>query len=274
MISSSQSPVRKHRDCAARRGRGAAAGWSHFTWLLVAVCIVLVGGARADDRDVTFVETQEGRRLVVLWHAMLDHSGDAVYSPELFRELGASFEVADADFAALAERGVLSQPRSEQLRALFHTRYRYIQECHYSNRSTIRVTGVAASRTTAQWVVELQLSILRRQPTSKADEYLAEAAMGNLAYELTFLHHLDAFEEESDRRRMALMDKQTAGEDVDLEGFEKEYQYRRSRLLEAYRNKRLPKVASVNELVPYIVALTRARPLPHTARGESLRLGS
>ncbi|MCJ7751587.1 MAG: hypothetical protein MUQ65_10920 [Armatimonadetes bacterium] len=230
-----------------------------------------MGGSVAADARTSFVDTQEGRRLVVLWHAMLDHSSDAVYSPELFRELAAKLEAADADFVALAQRGVLSRSRGEQLRALFHTRYRYIQSCHYSNRSTIRVSGAEASRTTAQWVIELQLSVLRRAPTSKAERELAEAAIKNLSYELTFLHHLDAFEAESDRRRVALMDKEAAGGKVDLEAFEREYQYRRSRLLEAYRQKKLSKVRAVEEMLPYVVALTRARPLPHTAGGESPR---
>ncbi|MCJ7751445.1 MAG: hypothetical protein MUQ65_10185 [Armatimonadetes bacterium] len=230
-----------------------------------------MGSVAADDARASFVETQEGRRLVVLWQAMLDHSCDAIYSPELFGELAAKLEAADADFAALAQRGVLSRSRGEQLRALFHARYRYIQSCHYGNRSTIRVSGVEASRTTAQWVIELQLSVLRRQPTSKADRELAEAAIRNLAYELSFLRHLDEFEADSDRRRVALTDKESAGGKVDREAFEKEYQYRRSLLLETYRQKKLSKVRAVEEMVPYILALTRARSLPHTAGGESPR---
>ena len=256
---------------AASPGRGRIAVWGHLIWCLVAIGVAMGGSVSADDARASFVETQEGRRLVALWQAMLDHSSDAVYSPELFRELAADLAAADADFAALAERGMLSRSRGEQLRALFHARYRYIQGCHYGNRSTIRVSGVEAGRTTAQWVIELQLSVLRRAPTSKADRELAEAAIKNLAYELTFLHRLDAFEAESDRRRVTLMDKEAAGGKVDLEAFEKEYQYRRSLLLETYRQKKLSKVRAVEEMLPYVVALTRARPLPHTAGGESPR---
>lgn len=260
---------RCHRVASRERGRRAV--WLHFTCGLLAIGLALVGSVSADDARASFVDTQEGRRLVVLWHALLDHSCDAVYSPGLFRELAADLETADADFAALAQRGALSRSRGEQLRALFHARYRYIQGCHYSNRSTIRVSGAEASRTTAQWVIELQLSVLRRVPTSKADRELAEAAIKNLAYELTFLHHLDAFEAESDRRRVALMDKEAAGGKVDLEAFEKEYQYRRSLLLQAYTQKKLSRVKAVEEMLPYVVALTRARPLPHTAGRESPR---
>jgi hypothetical protein len=120
-------------------------------------------------------------------------------------------------------------------------------------------------------VIELQLSVLRRQPTSKADRELAEAAIRNLAYELTFLRHLDEFEADSDRRRVELTDKESAGGKVDREAFEKEYQYRRSLLLETYRQKNLSKVRAVEEMLPYVVALTRARPLPHTAGVESPR---
>ena len=87
--------------------------WCHLIWCLLAIGVVLVGIVSADDARASFVDTQEGRRLVVLWQAMLDHSSDAVYSPELFRELAADLAAADADFASLAERGVLSRWRGE-----------------------------------------------------------------------------------------------------------------------------------------------------------------
>ncbi len=214
---------------------------------------------------MSFLETGEGRRLVALWHTMLDHSCDAVYNPTRFRELAPDLEAAGSDLAALAQRGALSKANAEQLRNLFHMRYQYIGECHYSTRSSIRVSGAEASRAAAQWVVELQLSLLQRSPTSKAERELAEAAKENIAYQLAFVHHLDEFEAESDRRRMKLRDRQEAGAEADLEAFEAEYHRKRNLLLEAYRQRRLPRVRAVDEVIPYVVALTRAKPLPHAA---------
>ena len=271
MGSISLSRVGRRGGRGASPERGRIALWCRLLWCLLAICVGLVGSVSADDARRSFVETQEGRRLVVLWHAMLDHSSDGVYSPELFRKLAAALANADADFAALAERGLLSRSRAEQLRALFHTRYRYIQGYHYSNRSTIRVSGMEANRTTAQWVIELQLSLLRRPPTSKVERALAEAAIKNLARELAFLHHLERFEAESDQRRVALMEAEARGGKADMEAFEREYQYRRSLLLAAYRQRKLSRVRAIEEMLPYVVALTRARPLPHTAGAESPR---
>lgn len=265
--------MRVWRRCgrAAWSERGRIDAWCRLTLCMLVIGGVIGGGVASEHARPSFVDTEEGRRLVVLWHAMLDHSCDAVYSPELFRGLAARLAQVDADFSALAERGALSRRRGEQLRTLFHMRYRYIQGCHYSNRSTIRVSGADASRTTAHWVIELQLSVLRREPTSRAERELAEAAITNLTYELTFLQQLDAFEAESDRRRMALMDREEAGEEVAMDAFQREYEYRRSLLLEAYRKKKLPKARAVEEMLPYVLALTRARPLPHIAGGESPR---
>jgi hypothetical protein len=238
--------------------------------LLVALACSAAASAAAEQRRNRLLDTEEGPRLVRLWHDMLDHSSDRIYSPTLFRELADDLEAAEADLAALSKRRVLDEPDAKCLARLFRLRYAYISEWHYTDQSTIRLSGEEATRKTALWIVELQLAVLRRPPTSKAEEELARAAVRNIAYELAFIHHLDQFEAESDRRRMALRERADAGENVDLEAFENEYLARRGLLLLAYGQRRLPRVRSVDEILPYLVALTRAEPSAHaTARGSS-----
>jgi len=274
MGSSITPRVRRLRTHASSRRRGPVIARILLTYGLLLLGLGLVGSVSAEEPRTSFLETQEGRRLVMVWHAMLNHSSDAFYSPSLFRGLASDLGTADSDLAALRERGVLAKPVAEQLRTLFHMRYRYIGECHYSNRSTIRVSGAEASRTAAQWVIELQLSVLRRSQTSQADRELAKAARENLAYQLTFIHHLDAFEAESDRRRIELQKREVGEQDSESAAFEAEYQRKRNRLVEAYQQRRLPGVRSVDGIIPYLVALTRANPVPHAAAGGPALPGS
>ncbi len=212
--------------------------------------------------------------MVRLWQDMLDHSADLIYSPRLFQGLASDLARVDADLASLRERRLLSKPCADCLGRLFHVRYAYIRDWHYSQRSTVRLSGGAATRKAALWVVEMELAILRRPPTTAAEEELARRAVKNIGYELTFVHHLDTFEAESDRRRMALLDRDAAGGDVDLEAFEKEYLFRRSLLLQAYRQRQLPRVRSAEEILPYVVALTRATASPRPTARESSRPGT
>ncbi len=264
-------------NCGGMAGRAAAytskpderAPWPRRVWLLISTlvlaCCLLIGsapiqGGAAENSCERFLETEEGRRLARLWHDMLDHSSDLIYNPTVFRALADDVEAAEADVSALREGGVLSRSCANCLGRLFHARYRHIRDWHYTTRSAIRVSGAEAYRNTSSWVIEMQLSLLRRPPTCKAERELAKAAVRNIAYQLIFLHQLDEFEAESDRRRMALRDKADAGADVDLEAFESEYLRKRSLLLEAYRQRRLPRVRLVEEVMPYVVALTRAKP--------------
>ncbi len=275
-------------NCAGMAGRAAAhisrpnerARWPGRAWLLISTLVpascLLIGStatqARAAEKSCDrFLETEQAPRLVRLWHDMLDHSSDLIYSPTVFQALAGDLEAAEADLSALREDGVLSVSCADCLRRLFHARYRHIREWHYTTRSAIRLSGPEAYRNTAHWVVEMQLSLLCRPPTCEAERELAKAAVANVAYQLTFLHHLDQFEAESDRRRMALRDKADAGGDVDLEAFEEEYLGKRSLLLAAYRQKSLPRVRSVEEVMPYVLALTRAKPTVGGTAREAAR---
>lgn len=238
--------------------------------LVVALACSATPSAAARQTPGALLDTEEGPRLVRLWHDMLDHSSDRIYSPTLFRELADDLEAAEVDLAALCKRRVLDESCGKELARLFRLRYGYINDWHYTTQSTLRLSGGEAARKTALWIVELQLVVLRRPPTSKAEEELAQAAVRNIGYELTFVHHLDEFEAESDRRRMELRERADAGEDVDLEAFENEYLVRRGLLLLAYSQHKLRRVRSVDEILPYLVALTRTEPSAHaTARGSS-----
>ncbi len=260
------------RDCPACRRSGAVA--AAVVWL--AACLLILAPApppslAAEAVCEELLETEEGRRLVGLWQDMLDHSSDLIYSPSLFQALADDLEAARADLVSLYERRVLGDERAECLGRLFSMRYAYIRDWHYSKRSVVRLSGGEATRKAALWVIELELSVLRRPPKSKAEEELARSALRNIGYELMFIHHLDKFELEADRRRIALKDREDAGEEVDLEAFEAEYLARRSLLLQAYRHRRLPSVRSVDEILPYVAALTRAEPSLHAAARESNR---
>ena len=232
------------------------------------------GPALAARQPQPPVATQEWQRLVHLWQAMLDHSSDVVSSVALCRELAKDVDTADADLTALAQRGALSKSVAESLRTLVHMRYRYLTECHYTRRAVIRVSAAEASVTAAQWVVEMQLAILRRPPVSEAEEGLAAAAESNLTSQLTFLYHAFAFEEEADRRRLKLREREKAGEKVDWEAFDTECQKRRNRLLEAHGRRDLSRVRAVGEVIPYVVSLTRQEPPSQSAAGASARPGS
>jgi hypothetical protein len=73
---------------------------------------------------------------------------------------------------------------------------------------------------------------------------------------LTFLHHLDRFEAEVDRRGRALKEREDAGEAVNWDAFTLECHRRRTALLEAYRQKKLRRPREVERLMPYVMALT------------------
>jgi hypothetical protein len=230
---------------------------------LLAALSPVPGNALADRGVPTVPECPERHRLVDLWHAMLDHSSDFIYNHTLFLELGKDLTQADSDIGALVERGAFSKPIADDLRGLFHSRYDYIEEYHYTDQARFLLTAAQSARITAQWLVELQLDVIRRaRAMPEPDERLAAAAESNLAYELTFLQHLDKFEGQADQRRDKLKAGEESGEEVDWQAFENDCQRRRNLLLEAYRQRRLPRVRSVERLMPYLVALTTSQPSP------------
>ena len=223
-------------------------------------------------RDVEqAARTAEWGRLVNLWHALTDHSADLVYSRPLFDDLVKHMDKADSDLTGLAERGIIPGAAAEGLRRLFHSRYQYIAEHHYTEEATVSVTESEGARGAASWIVELQLSVLRRaQSRSEENREFIEGAESSAAYELTFIHHLDKFEAKAERRRADLKAREDAGEEVDLEAFDNDCNRRRRLLLEAYRARRLPRVRAVDDLLPYLFALTRARPTCSAAALASL----
>ncbi len=231
--------------------RGAAAALSCV--IALALC---VASSPADASVGAIAEAVEWQRLVNLWHALIDHSSNLVYSPSRLRELVKDVDAAEGDLSALSESGLLRAGISDGLRWVFHTRYQYLDERHYANQAHIAITEAEAARNAAHWVIELQLSMLRRVGAGGGRGKLVEAATANIAYELTFLHHSDKFEAEVDRRGSELRRREEGGETVDWDRFRFDCQRRRNALLKAYRSRRLPRVRAVEALLPYVIALT------------------
>ncbi|MBN1460083.1 MAG: hypothetical protein JXA57_11125 [Armatimonadetes bacterium] len=219
-------------------------------------------GSSLAARTGDFIDTTEGQRLVWLWHTMIDHSSNVVYSPEHFAKLADDIEQAGQDLHALAQRGVIDAGIAAHLSDLFEMRYEYIRTWHYTMRSVIELSGIESTGNAARYLIELQLCVLRRPLIAKADRELATAARDNLTRQLLFLAHLDRFEEEADRRRAALKGREEAGEKVDWEQFEGEYVWRRSALVKAYEDRKLPAIRWVMDMMPYVLALTEAEPSP------------
>jgi hypothetical protein len=71
-----------------------------------------------------------------------------------------------------------------------------------------------------------------------------------------------------------LREREKAGRTVDWDSFEAEYQIRSNRLLDANRTGALPRVREVEELIPYVVSLTREEPGEREDSSASARPGS
>jgi hypothetical protein len=249
---------------AGRRGSRAS------PLLVIACCLV---GAYLSASNSTAArnlgplsDAPEWPRLVTLWHAMLDHSSNLIYSRARFDDLVKDLDQADADLSALAQRRLLSDQLARDLRRLFHARYQYIQGHHYTTQRRIEITETQSARGAADWVVELQLALLRTTyPDPDRNRRLISAAESNLSYELTFLYHLDKFEAEADRRRANLKTSEDEGKTVDWQAFDTDCARRYRLLLEAYRARRIPSAPAVRDLLPYACALTQSRPPPPAA---------
>lgn len=225
--------------------------------LCCVTALALSAASPPADASVGEIEQAvEWQRLVDLWHALIDHSSNLVYSPSRLRELVKDLNAVDGELSSLSESGLLRAEISDGLRWVFHTRYQYLHERHYANQAHIAITEAEAARNAAHWVIELQLSLLRRVGAGESREKLVEAATANIAYELTFLHHSDKFEAEVDRRGSELRKQEEAGETVDWDRFRFDCQRRRNALLKAYRNRKLPRVRAVEALLPCVIALT------------------
>lgn len=248
--------------CAGRR---AATALPLITCYLLGIAIACSRPAAARGLGPVS-DTPEWQRLVTLWHALIDHSSDLIYSRERLDELVADLDRADADLSALAERHLLSAQFADDLRHIIHARYQYIRDHYYTTQSEIWIDEVERARGAADWIVELQLSVLRTAYLNPEQSgRLISAAESNLSHELTFLHHLDKFEAEVKRRRANFKAREDEGETVDWQTFETDCTRRYGLLLEAYRNHRIPRAPSVQDLLPYLQDLTRSRPPLPTA---------
>lgn len=239
---------------------------SWFTRALLLGCLLLAAiPATAAMSKEAIAGTPEWCHLAHLWQTLLDHSSGQVSNPTIFQGLAKDMNAVDAELAALAGRGALRKPVSDYLARLFHMRYQYLSQYHYTTRSSIRESPFEASCQAALWIVELQLSILRKPALSKADLELAQAAESNLAYQLTYLYHVEGFTSEVEQRRIDMKKREDAGEKIDWQGFDRDVERRQGLLLDSYKARRLPRVKAVNEAGPYIVALTRSAESPARA---------
>jgi len=231
-------------------------GFVRLVWLCSWIGIASIPLAAADHPN-ELLKGEDGQRLVALWQTILDHSSGRIYNRQLLATLADDVERVDDLLGQLVEQRTLTQPVADSLRRLLHLRYQYVRESFYEAPQAVRLSAAEASRNAAQWVIEHQLAVLRSPPISKADEELSEKAQSNIVYQLTFLHHLDAFEAEVDRRGIRLKERERSGKDVDWDSFHRDCNRRRDLLIDAYRNRHLPSVREVETIMPYIVALTR-----------------
>lgn len=236
---------------------------SQLSRAVLLACLLLTANAAIAGRSKeAFSDSPEWRRLSHVWQALLDHSCEQVHNPAIFQALAAGMYEVERDLRALTGRGELGRGLSDYLGSLFHTRYQYLSDYRYTTRSSVQQSPFEASRQAALWVVELQLSVLRRAALSKADLELAQAAESNLAYQLTYLYHMDRLASQVEGCRIDMRKREEAGEEIDWQAFDRDVERRQGLLLEAYKARKLPVVRVVSEASPYIIALTRSAQYP------------
>lgn len=228
--------------------------------VLLALLPALLFSPAAADVDAAR-EAPEWSVLVTLWHTMLDHSSDAIYNPALFDELAGDIDDADDGLTALYQRRLVPEEVANTLRRLLHSRYEYINERHYTHQARVSHAAFQAAVTTAHWLVERELDLLRRAYADLSlDRDAISASESHLAFQLTFIHHAEALEAGVRQRRLELSIQQEAGQAVDWRAFENDRQRRRQLLLDAYCVRRLRTARPVQAVMPYLFALTRACP--------------
>ncbi len=240
---------------------------------MLILCGVLCSSAPARrasrPRDLTALETTaEWVRVARLWQDLMDQAEHPYSRPDLFDSLAERLEAAEADLEALtkrtaARRALLSHELAAEIRALLRERFRYLRERSTPTPGGVRLNELEAAVESSQWVVEMQLSVLRKAGPwgARPDEKLAEAARGNLEYELTFLHHHRVFQAGLLGRLAEISKQEQAGKTVDRTAFEAECERKRRALVDAYRKRKLPRVRVVRAVIPYVLALTQ-RPAP------------
>ncbi len=229
------------------------------------VSITLLGSSAAccaAGTSQSLADSPEWNQLAHLWQTLLDHSSNQVYNPTLFQSLATDLNATEQQFSVLSDRGALPKPLAEYLRGLFDIRYQYLAQVQYTTRSGVSSSPLEASYNAARWVIELQLSLLRKPSVTKADKELVKAAESNIAYQLAYLYHYDRLADEVDRRRAELKKKEDAGEKVDYKAFDSDAERRQNRLFEAYKSHKLSRVSIVDQAMPYILDLTRCEVSP------------
>jgi len=245
--------------------QGSGRRWRRLDLALLGMlilCGVLCSSAPARrasrPRDLAALETTaEWVRVARLWQDLMDQA-----------ELAERLEAAEADLEALtkrtaARRALLSHELAAEIRALLRERFRYLRERSTPTPGGVRLNELEAAVESSQWVVEMQLSVLRKAGPwgARPDEKLAEAARGNLEYELTFLHHHRVFQAGLLGRLAEISKQEQEGKTVDRTAFEAECERKRRALVDAYRKRKLPRVRVVRAVIPYVLALTQ-RPAP------------
>jgi hypothetical protein len=211
-------------------------------------------------------DTPEWDRLTHLWQKLLDHSQQLLSRADEFAAMAKDVATSEADLLSLARKtpdrpALIQEEVANELAAVTRGRYQYISTSQYATTGQVRIDALDAAVGASQWMVELQLSVLRRQsantPTAQTDPKLAAAAKSNLEFELTFLHHYRQFQAELLRRHTALTETEQQGGKVDWKAFDSDCALKREALLRAYQRKDLPAIRSVRAIMPYILALTQ-----------------
>jgi hypothetical protein len=205
--------------------------------------------------------TVEWGRLVSFWHLMLDHSSGAVYSPERFHEAAPKLDTAESDITSLVVKKLLPQDTGEALRGVFRDRYQYLEERCYPSTGHVSQSSTEAVTSASHWVVEMQLTLLRRQSRAgKSDRKLRDAIQANLTTELAFQQAAAKLKRQETQEREALSKKEAEKERVDWSQFDARCAQRGQSLLVAYGKRQPPRDRIVPRLVGLLVDLTEAQP--------------
>lgn len=245
----------------------------------LALSASLLSPAGADSRSrpphlKALQATAEWGQLARVWHALLDCSRRQTARSDELEALALSVESARRGLKELAggESGgppLIPKEIAQELDAMVRERGQYLQDRFLARPGgEVRLDQLEASVEASHWVVEMQLAVLRDAIRGAAlreqepDPRLAPAAMANLQYEFTFLHHYRQFQAGLLSRRADLVRREQAGEAVDWPGFESECNRKRSALCDAYHRRSLPSVGIVQAAMPYLFALTEEEPSP------------
>ena len=167
----------------------------------------------------------------------------------------------DADIKALVDKKLLSTEEGDDLQWIFRARGGYVADHCYGARRNGSVNEKDSAQAASQWVVEMQLDLLRR--TSRVgtlDSYLEDAIRVNLVKECSFLKQLAALQpsvpedasEAKDKDRTDEASVKQAQDDV----------RKRMALIESYLAGKVPRNREMERLVPLLMEMTKATPLP------------